>query len=195
MKSLLPLVAIAFVCALILVITNTLTHERIADNARIQQLKVCYTVMPLSYNNDLYNDKIEVIEPDYLGGDHAVSIFRARNNGEPVGLVMMPIIANGYNGKIEVAIGVALNGTLLGVQVIEHRETEGLGDGIDQNISDWITNFTNHSLANTQIESWAVEKDGGVFDQLSGATISPRSVINAVRKSLEYYQIKQDRLY
>jgi electron transport complex protein RnfG len=195
MKSLLPLVAIAFVCALILVIANALTHERIADNARIQQINVYNAVMPLSYNNDLYNDVIEVIEADYLGGDHAVSIFRARNNGEPVGLVMMPIIANGYNGKIKVAIGVALDGTLLGVQVIEHRETEGLGDGIDQNKSDWITNFTNHSLANTQIESWAVEKDGGVFDQLSGATISPRSVINAVRKSLEYYQIKQDRLY
>ncbi|MEE9551430.1 MAG: electron transport complex subunit RsxG [Gammaproteobacteria bacterium] len=194
-RILLPLVVLAFVCALILVITDTLTRERIADNILKQQLQILKTVMPLSYDNELYDDVIEVLDPGQLGNENSVSVFRARNDTQPIGVVLIPIIAKGYTGKIKLVVGIAYDGTLLGVQVLEHQETEGLGDGIDQDKTNWIQGFTNHSLANTPAEAWAVKAEGGEFDQLSGATITPREVINAVRKSLEFYEINRDSLY
>ncbi len=195
MKILIPLSGVAFVCALILLIANKMTHQQIADNARVQQLRIIDAVMPLPHDNVLYDDTIKVIDPHYLGSENSVSVFRARNANQPIGLVLMPVTAKGYSGNILLTIGIAYDGTLLGVQVLKHQETEGLGDGVDQNKSDWIKVFTDHSIANPPIEAWTVKTDGGEFDQLSGATITSRSVINAVRKSLEYYQINRDHLY
>ena len=194
-KILLPLSGVAIVCTLILFVANNLTQSRIANNAREQQLRIIDAVMPLPHDNALYDDVIEVTDPQYLGSENSVSVFRARNANQPVGLVLMPVTARGYSGNILLTIGIAYDGTLLGVQVLKHQETEGLGGNVDQNKSDWIKKFTDRSLTNTPIETWAVETDGGKFDQLSGATITSRGVINAVRKSLEYYQINRDRLY
>jgi len=194
-KIFLPLTGIASICALIIVIINVLTHERIADNARRHRLRTIDTVMPLAHDNQLYNDVIEVVDSEYLGSEASVSVFRARNAEQPVGLVLMPVTARGYSGNILLTIGIAYDGTLLGVQVLKHQETEGLGDHVDQNKSDWIKVFSDRSLAKTSVEAWAVKTDGGDFDQLSGATISSRGVINAVRKCLEYYQVNRDSLY
>jgi electron transport complex protein RnfG len=107
----------------------------------------------------------------------------------------MPVSTPGYKGKIKLAIGVSYDGVISGVRIIEHQETEGLGDNIDQDKSDWITNFNKRSLSNTSNDAWAVINDGGEFDQISGATISPRSVINTVKNTLDYYEIKRDNLY
>jgi len=195
MKILIPISVVAGVCALILLITNELTQSHIADNAREQQLRIINTVMPLPHDNALYDDTIEVVDPHYLGSENSVSVFRARNADQPVGLVLMPVTAKGYSGNILLTIGIAYDGTLLGVQVLKHQETEGLGGEVDQKKSDWIKGFTDRSLANTSLEIWTVKTDGGAFDQLSGATITSRNVINTVRKSLEYYQINRDKLY
>jgi electron transport complex protein RnfG len=116
-------------------------------------------------------------------------------NNQPVGLVFMPVIAKGYNGNIKLITGVSFDGTLLAVRVLTHQETEGLGDGIDHNKTDWINTFSGFTFENTLPGNWAVKNDGGSFDQLSGATITSRGVINAVRKSLEYYKLNRDRLY
>ena len=195
MKILIPISVVAGVCALILLITNELTQSHIADNAREQQLRIINTVMPLPHDNALYDDTIEVVDPHYLGSENSVSVFRARNADQPVGLVLMPVTAKGYSGNILLTIGIAYDGTLLGVQVLKHQETEGLGGEVDQKKSDWIKGFIDRSLANTSLEIWTVKTDGGAFDQLSGATITSRNVINTVRKSLEYYQINRDKLY
>ena len=176
-KIILPLISIGIVCALVLTIVNHLTHEKIADNARRYQLPVLDVLMPLEFDNDMFNDVIEVNDPGLLGTENNVSIFRARKNNAPVGLVILPIVTKGYSGKIE------------------QKETEGLGDKIDRNKSDWITQFTARSLTDPTVDAWAVKNEGGYFDQLSGATITSRSAINAIRKVLEFYEKNKDRLY
>ncbi|MGH8119599.1 MAG: RnfABCDGE type electron transport complex subunit G, partial [Gammaproteobacteria bacterium] len=123
------------------------------------------------------------------------TVYRARLGQQPAGVVFSPITATGYSGKILLAVGISHDGTLLGIHVIAHKETAGLGDRIEPAKSGWITNFIGRSFANLPPASWAVRADGGTFDQLSGATITSRGVINAVRKVLDYFQAHRDRLY
>ena len=194
-EIIIPLVLLTLVCAVLLYISNKLTQEKITANARELQLGIINSVMPLPHNNQLYDDFIEVSEPGYFRNADTVIVFRARINGQPVGVALLPVLAKGYNGNIQLIIGISFDGTLLAVRTIKHNETEGLGDHIDHNKSDWINRFSGLSLDNTPPEDWSVKSDGGNFDQLSGATITSRGVINAVRKSLEYYKLNRDRLY
>lgn len=191
----LPLVILALASAILLTVANYFTDETIKTNARERQLQIINTVMPLEHNNELYDDYIEIPEPEYFGTTETVTVFRARMNGQPVGIVLMPVIAKGYNGNIHLLIGISFDGTLLAVRVLKHQETEGIGDLIEREKSDWIDTFSGLSLENTPTENWAVKNDGGSFDQLSGATITSRGVVNAVRKSLEYYKLNRDKLY
>jgi len=186
--SLIPIFIISLICGLIIYITDMLTRDRIDLNNKMATISVMEEVMPLAHDNNLYEDKMDVPEL-------STTVYRARQDGVKIGLVFMPISAIGYNGKITLAMGVSYDGSLSGVRIIEHRESGGLGDGIDQNISEWIYSFDNRSLANMTNDAWAVASDGGEFDQLSGATISPRGVINAVKDTLEYYQRKRSELY
>ena len=151
-------------------------------------IRMIEAVMPLEHNNDLYEDSMQVPELSTM-------VYRARQDGRNIGLVFMPIFADGYNGEIKLAVGMSYSGILSGVRVVEQHETQGLGDNIDQNKSDWIFNFDKRSLSNTSDKAWAVKIDGGDFDQLSGATISPRGVINAVKNTLDYYAENRDALY
>jgi H+/Na+-translocating ferredoxin:NAD+ oxidoreductase subunit G len=185
---LLPVFIITLVCSLIIYATDMFTRDRIELNKQLATIKMIETVFPLAHDNDLFEDKMEVAELSSM-------VYRARQGDLPVGLVFMPLTANGYKGKIKLAMAVSYDGILSGVRIIEHNETEGLGDGIDQSKSDWIFNFDNRSLVNTANEAWAVKSDGGDFDQLSGATISPRALINAVKDTLDYYKINRDNLY
>ncbi|MFQ5658845.1 MAG: RnfABCDGE type electron transport complex subunit G [Gammaproteobacteria bacterium] len=193
--DLIPLLILAILCALLITLAHKATRDRIAANRERAALALINEVMPLTHTNDLLKDRIEVTDPTFLGSAAPVSVFRARNQGTPAGVVFMPVIARGYNGLIELAVGIARNGELTGVRVHKHKETEGLGDRIDQHKSHWILGFTHHSLENTPDQAWAVVSDGGEFDQLSGATITPRGVINAVKKTLNYYAIHKKALY
>ncbi len=186
---------LALVLGLLLYFIDQLTNDQIHTNSRVAQLHVIDPLMPLQHDNVLYDDTIEISDSGFFGPDHTVSVFRARQNGQPVGAVLMPVEARGYSGTIELIIGIAYDGTLLGVRALHHRETPGLGDGIDHEKSSWIAGFTGRSLQNLPAESWMVTEDGGTIDQLSGATITSRGVVNAVRKALEYYSLQRDRLY
>lgn len=194
-EIIIPLLLLTFTCAVLLYSANEFTRDKISANAREARLGVIDSVMPLSHNNRLFDDFIEISEPGFFGNADPVMVFRARMDDKPVGVALMPVSAKGYNGKIKLLIGIAFDGTLLAVRTLEHHETEKLGDQIDHNKSEWINLFTGLSLDNTPIEGWSVKNDGGNFDQLSGATITSRGVINAVRKSLEYYKFNRDRLY
>jgi len=191
----LTLSVLALLLGLALYCTQQLTADQIEVNARTAQLRVIDPVMPLQYDNLLYGDTIDITEPGYFGNGYTVSVFRARLHDEPVGIVFMPVHARGYNGDIELVIGIAYDGTLLGVRTLRHRETPGLGDGIDQDNSGWINGFTGLSLDSPPQEAWVVRADGGMIDHISGATISSRGVVNAVRKTLEYYRLQRDQLY
>jgi electron transport complex protein RnfG len=169
--------------------THESTAGRIADNERRALLRSLNELIPHDqYNNDIYTDIVHVRDEDLLGTDEPVPVYRARMDGWPVALVFASVAPEGYNGDIRLLVAVRLDGTLAGVRVLAHHETPGLGDNIEAERSDWILGFAGKSLENPPPEQWKVKRDGGVFDQFTGATITPRAVVKAVRKTLLYYR-------
>ncbi len=167
---------------------NELTRGRIADNRREEMLAVLRQIVPGQNDNDIFNDQIIVTDPAYLGSSRPVSVFRARNGENALGVVYYPVIAEGYNGPVELGIGISRDGSITGVRVMHEEETEGLGAQVHQQNSDWILLFSGQSFRMTPREQWNVSSENGYFDQISGATITSRSVINAVKNTLEYHE-------
>lgn len=169
----------------------------IAANERLSLLQKLNTLVPSAqYDNDLINDLIEVNDPGQLGNKKPVTVYRARRADAPVAAVFTPVVApDGYSGPIKLLIAVRVDGSLAGVRVIAHRETPGLGDPIEEARSDWILGFADRSLANPEAPRWKVKKDGGVFDQFTGATITPRAVVKAVYNCLNYFAAHKDMLF
>lgn len=186
---------LAIICCLALAIAHRLTRDRIAANERAARLHLVTEVMPLPHDNDLLSDRIAITTSAPFSSGQPVTVYRAREHGKPAGLVFMPVRARGYNGLIELAVGIAYDGRLTGVRVRRQHETEGLGERISQNHSDWIYNFNGHSLQNTPATAWGIKSNGGAFDSLSGATISARGVIKAVKNVLDYYALNKNQLY
>jgi electron transport complex protein RnfG len=177
--------------------THQLTDARIAENQRQAMLAKLEAIVPAErMGNDPLNDRIEVSDPDLLGGDQT-EVFRVRDEDDgPVAVILQPVVPDGYAGPIRLLVAVLRDGTLGGVRVLEHHETPGLGDKIDERKDDWIIEqFEGKSLADPVPEKWQVKRDGGVFDQFTGATITPRSIVNAVKNTLLYVEREGDRLY
>ncbi|PKM10680.1 MAG: electron transport complex subunit RsxG [Gammaproteobacteria bacterium HGW-Gammaproteobacteria-3] len=169
-------------------LTFNQTKEKISQNERDALLKSLRAVVSSSlYNNDIANDKIQVtgLNP---GAARETTIYRARDNGEPVAAVITALAPDGYNGNISLLVGILADGTLSGVRVVSHKETPGLGDSIETDRSNWILSFDGKSLAGLTDKQWAVKRDGGVFDQFTGATITPRAVVKSVKNALLYFQ-------
>lgn len=172
------------------------THARIAANERAALLRNLHVLVPpQTHDNDIFNDIIEVTDPDLLGTNAPVAVYRARKQGWPVAAVLTPVAPDGYSGAIRLLVGIKLDGTLAGVRILNHRETPGLGDFIEAERSDWILDFAGRSLDNPTPRQWAVKRDGGVFDQFTGATITPRAVVKAVKKALIYFDRHHQRLF
>ena len=172
---------------------NQLTKHTIDDQAEKQQNALFQQVIPpSSYNNDLLKSCF-VVEAAELGkGTHKVYI--ARQDDKPVGAVLEATAPDGYSGAIQLLVGADFNGTVLGTRVTEHHETPGLGDKIELRLSDWITFFAGKKIDGANDSQWAVKKDGGQFDQFTGATITPRAVVNAVKRAGLYAQTLPDQL-
>jgi len=172
------------------------TREQIAANERATLLRKLHRLIASeSHDNVLLEDTVSVQDVALLGSETPVMVYRARKNGEPVALVIAAIAPDGYSGSIKLLVGINVDGSLSGVRVVAHRETPGLGDAIDETRSDWIRGFDGKSLHAPELERWAVRKDGGDFDQLTGATITPRAVVKAVRNALLYYRDHQEALF
>jgi len=177
-------------------ITYTSTQDMIAEAQQAALEASLNQLVPADrYDNRVVEDAIAVIAPEWLGTDQPVTVYRARRNGQPVALFATPYAPDGYSGPIQLLIGVYADGTLAGVRVLAHKETPGLGDGIDEKRSPWILDFAGKSLDNPKLERWKVKKDGGVFDQFTGATVTPRAVVKATRRFLEYVQMNQEALF
>jgi electron transport complex protein RnfG len=164
-------------------VADHLTRADIAQR-QLEDLKVTLQqVVPAKYyDNDLVRDTVTVDD----GGRPRV-VYRARRDGQ-VQAVCYQVSAPGYgNTAMVIAIGIDRAGSLLGARVISHNETPGLGDKIELGKSDWILSFTGRSLNDPRPDQWAVKKDGGVFDQFTGATITPRAVVKAVKAGLEFF--------
>jgi len=177
-------------------LTFTQTEDDILENEKLTLLKKLNNIIPAeSYDNDLLHDTITVKPNSLLGTQEESLAYRARKNKKNVAVVYSSIAANGYNGPIHLLVGVNADGTLAGVRVVKHRETPGLGDAVSVTHSDWILGFDKRSLSNPDENGWKVKRDGGVFDQFTGATITPRAVVKAVHNALLYFDQNQDTLF
>lgn len=172
------------------------TKQRIAENERAMIVKSLHALIaPKEHDNDLYTDVIQVSNEALLGTDEAVNVYRARMQNTPVAAILNSVAPDGYTGNIHLLVAIRYDGSLAGVRVVKHRETPGLGDGIDIERSDWIRDFDGKSLQKPPEKDWRVKRDGGVFDQLTGATITPRAVVKAVKNTLRYYKINKGMLF
>jgi H+/Na+-translocating ferredoxin:NAD+ oxidoreductase subunit G len=170
------------------------TQGRIVANERRAALAVLHSVLPAdTHDNDLLTDFIEVVDDEVLGSTRPHRVYRARRNGQPAGVVMEVTARGGYGGPLELLVGITAQGTVTGVRILVHHETPGIGDGVER--KDWLSQFDGHSLTNPPPEDWQVKRDGGSFDQLTGATISPRAVVKGVYNALLYFREHQQELF
>ncbi len=193
--SILPLTITSLVCFIFIVIVHNITKDKISINKERAALAVINEVIPVKYDNDLFKDKIKIDVPGYINYTNNITVYRARVNNQPVAISLIPVITKGYNGNINLIIGMTYDGTLTGVRILQQSETAGFGDKAHQDKSNWILGFNNYTFEGLPEEKWAVKKDGGEFDQISGATITSRSIINIVYKVLEYYSENRDKFY
>ncbi|QGU33200.1 electron transport complex subunit RsxG [Thermochromatium tepidum] len=179
----LSLALMALVASAALVIGDRLTAPAIeVAERRDFSASLAQVLPPGSYDNDLLQDQVQITPPD----QRPVTLYRARL-GQRITGVVFKTSARGYAGDIQLVLGIDPEGRLLGVQVTKHSETPGLGDKIERNKSNWVLAFTGKSLGDPAPERWAVKKDGGVFDQFTGATITPRATVKAIKLGLEFF--------
>ncbi|MGB1951118.1 MAG: electron transport complex subunit RsxG [Marinobacter sp.] len=170
-------------------VTQVMTAERIADQAARAEARALFEIIPENrHDNDLLRDTVELPASDRLALNGPITAWIARNGDRTVGMILPAVAPDGYSGDIRLLVGIDTDGRVLGVRVTSHRETPGLGDRIETKKSDWILSFNGRSLGDPRPDRWNVKKNGGVFDQFTGATITPRAVVKAVQKTLVYFR-------
>ncbi len=190
------LLAFALIGTAILAITYNQTHDRIAQSEEAEKLKLISQIVPQTlFDNDIIRDTLEIKPDALLGNDDITVAYRARLQKQPSVLVLEAVAPDGYSGKIGLLVAIRDNGELAGVRVVSHHETPGLGDYIEITRSNWITGFDGKSLEKYNDSDWKVKKDGGQFDYMAGATITPRAVVKAVHKTMQYYAAHRAELF
>ncbi|MEZ8124339.1 electron transport complex subunit RsxG [Vibrio splendidus] len=182
------LVLAIFACAStgLVAVTHYLTKDQIKQQEQAQLLSVLNQVIPHGlHDNELFS-ACTLVEAEELGTEQAMPAYIATLNGEPSAIAIEAIAPDGYNGAIKVIVGMKIDGTILGTRVLSHRETPGLGDKIDLRVSDWILSFAGKQVTESNLDRWKVRKDGGDFDQFTGATITPRAVVKSVKQAVQY---------
>lgn len=145
-------------------------------------------------DDNLLNNVIEIAPNDLLGNKIPSKAYIAKQDHKFAAVILEAIAHDGYSGDIKLLIAIRADGTVSGVRVLTHKETPGLGDYIDIAHGNWIKLFDNESVEKTPAEQWKVKKDGGKFDYMVGATITPRAVVKAVAKALQFYEQNQHEL-
>ncbi|PML50612.1 electron transport complex subunit RsxG [Vibrio lentus] len=182
------LVLAIFACAStgLVAVTHYLTKDQIKQQEQAQLLSVLNQVIPHDlHDNELFS-ACTLVQAEELGTEQAMPAYIAKLNGEPSAIAIEAIAPDGYNGAIKVIVGMKIDGTILGTRVLSHQETPGLGDKIDLRVSDWILSFAGKKVTDSNLDRWKVRKDGGDFDQFTGATITPRAVVKSVKQAVQY---------
>ena len=196
LRAALTLAAAVGIAVAVLAMVHEATRERVAASDRARRVTSFDRLLgELRHDNDLIADRIMVSDSELLGTTAPVPAYRARLAGAPVAAILETVAPDGYSGSIRLLVAVTPDGRLLGVRVLEHQETPGLGDAIEERKSDWILAFTGRSLADPPRERWKVRKDGGDFDQFTGATVTPRAVVTAVRNTITYVEKQGANLF
>ena len=195
-KNALILALFAFVSTGLIAITHWLTKDKIAKEVELSLLRQLSQIVPAeNYTNNVYQDCLLIQDANLLGTPNWQKLYRMRGDVGNYALMMTSVAPDGYSGKITIALAAHTDGTLLGVNILGHNETPGLGDKIERSKSDWLKQFDGLSLTNTEQKQWAVRKDGGQFDALTGATITPRAVVNSVYNGLQFLQKNSETLF
>ena len=196
-KAAATLTLVALIGTSALVTMHGATRERIIVQQRRAVLASLNQIIPAgSYDNAMHDDYIDLEASGLIHPRQPIRVYRARLGNRDMGLIMQVTAPNGYNGDIKMLVGIDTEGRILGVRVIEHRETPGLGgDDIEADKSDWILDLDGKSLGNPERDQWAVKADGGIFDQFTGATITPRAVVETVGQTLDYFQLNRQILF
>ena len=190
------LAVLAAICTALVAITHSTTAPRIAANAQAYLEQSLQPVLEgLEYDGKLSESTVIIEPPHELPGDKPVTVYRVYADGAPVAALFIVAAKDGFSGPIKLLVGIAADGEISGVRVLEHRETPGLGDLIESSKSDWIEQFRKRSLTDPDRELWSIKRDGGVYDQLTGASITPRSVIKAIKATLLYFEANRDKVF
>lgn len=190
------MLAFAFIGTLLLASVFDVTRAPIEASEKAARLSLFKEILPAeNYDNDLLASQV-TIAPNALLGNRLPSIANvAKQQQQTAGVILEAIAHDGYSGDIKLLIAIRADGSISGVRVLAHKETPGLGDYIDIAHGNWIKLFDNESLEKTAAEKWQVKKDGGQYDYMVGATITPRAVVKAVKQALQFYQQNKQTLF
>ena len=188
LKSGMLLLIFTMVSVLFVSLTQDTTQEKIQYNEEQLLIKRLAELVS-NYDNDILKEKYDQVLTLH-GIKQTIGIYPAKRNGQTFAYLVEHTYPNGYNGSIRLLTGISVDETLLGVRVVAHKETPGLGDKIETRKSDWIKQFTGLSLSNPTQDNWKVKRDGGVFEAFTGATITPRAIVTASYQVLELFNKK-----
>ena len=189
------LAGFALLASVLLGVTNCSTEGTIQRRLNEDLIKSLEEVVPAAlHDNDMLRDTRIIPSADFNIGANETTVYLAKKSGVVTAVCFKFTAPDGYSGAINMIMGIDRDGKLLGVRVLSHKETPGLGDKIEAAKSDWILSFVGRSLDNLTPAQWAVKKDGGVFDQFAGATITPRKSVQAVNRGLQLFQAHQAQL-
>jgi H+/Na+-translocating ferredoxin:NAD+ oxidoreductase subunit G len=188
-KSGVTLAVIAAFCTALVVLTWQLTADRITANKKEWLERSLQPALAGLFFDSPVTESVLVIPPPHeLPGSEAAVVYRVFAGDKPVAALFVVTARDGYAGPIRLLVGITMEGTVTGVRVLEHRETPGLGDRVEITKSDWVLQFDGHSLRDPEPVHWAIKGDGGDFDQLSGASVTPRAIVKAVKATLLYFE-------
>ena len=206
----LPLVLMSLILFGALGTLHTKLQDRMESNAKQARLSELQSVLSEPFAGEIATDSFLLQGNNALGASKRIEVFPVMQDGQQSGVILTPVIARGYQGPITLLLGIRRDGILWGVRALQHHETLGLGDGIEISRSNWIYQFTARGLQQDDGEEtgtsdnkvlriaekqWALRADNGHFDQLSGATITSRSVVQTVRNALQYHHTHHRQLY
>lgn len=181
LRSAINLAGIAFICVAISIVMHLFTRERITQQISQQEIQLLQQVIPADYSSQELTQRCFMLDSTQYPSIQQVYV--TQSSVDKKAYAIKAITTAGYSGKIELLVGITATGKILGVRVISHAETPGLGDKIETSKSDWIYSFNDQQFSMDNAHQWAVKKEGGKFDQFAGATITPRAVINAVSQT------------
>jgi electron transport complex protein RnfG len=196
LKTAITMLAFASIGTSLLAYVFDITRAPIEASEKEARLALFKEILPVNvYDNDLLKTTVEIDPNDLLGNRVSTIANIAKFNNKTAGVVLEAIAHDGYSGDIKLLIAIRADGSISGVRVLAHKETPGLGDYIDIAHGKWIKLFDDESVHKTPTANWQVKKDGGKFDYMVGATITPRAVVKAVLKALQFYEINKQTLF
>jgi len=192
-RSTVGIALFAAVTAGVIAVTQVMTRERILLNQQEHQARALYEILPRELDDQLHRQSILISAPE-LGFADPITIYQSIQDGEVAAVILPSIAPDGYSGDIRLLVGIWRDGRVAGVRVLEHKETPGLGDKVELAKSNWILAFNDKAMDSSNDPRWRVRKDGGDFDQFTGATITPRAVVRSVARTVQFYENRRPEL-